>query len=538
MANRHLELIAQFLLEKGGLCFAGRRKPLLRSHLDGRLARLALPDLAAYHDLLRESPEELAALYEQVTVNETSFFRNRQQFEDLAATIIPRIEEEKERRVRLFREGSEETPGRRLRVLSAGCSTGEEPYSLAMTLLESLRYPLAWDLEILAGDLSEECLRSAARGCYPERKIASIPPGYRDRYLRKEESGWRVRDEVRRLVRFEKLNLTGIMGGEALPGIAESFPGFDLILCRNVMIYFPPAGQQLLVDALQRLLAPGGYLLTGDAEPLHLYSHQLDRVEELASLIYRSHSSSPPSPPPRPQDAVPTPPLPVYRIEELLQMVADGSSPHCPEARRTLLALGLARLAPSLESALRNDGNAALRNGAMELLVSFGEESVAMLSSLLRDPDDEVRNFCTVMLGSIGSRSAVPSLVAALEDPDPNVCHGAAEALGRIGDSAAVVPLIKLLDQGFWLQFPAVAALGELGSHLAVPRLVELLDEELLFEPVVGALQKIGDSSALPALRRAGRAGDARRARIVARVIAAIERGGDEEPAPPLMAAG
>jgi HEAT repeat protein len=189
-----------------------------------------------------------------------------------------------------------------------------------------------------------------------------------------------------------------------------------------------------------------------------------------------------------------------------------------------LLALGLDAVYPVAEAAVANDADAELRNAAMELLVNFGEAAVPRLTTLLAEGNEEVRNFSTVMLGSIGSNTAVPSLMAALKDPDVNVRHGAAEALGLIGDSRALEPLLELLDQGFWMQCPAISALGSIGSPLALSRLLELLDDELLSEPVMQALEKIGDSRAIPPLRAVMSSADRNRSGRAALAVAVLEK--------------
>ena len=526
METKNFDQIARFIRRESGLCFAGRRKQALRARLEERVLRLGLPDLASYGELLRNSSGEQAQLWDLITVNETSFFRNPLQFEDLRTRIIPALEEERGRSLmRSWGKGSQ-VPGqsfRKLRILCAGCATGEEPYSVAMTLLDGLRYPLAWDIEILAGDLSESCLRWASDGSYDEGRLKGIPQPYRDRYLRLDAGVGRIRDEVKRLVRFSKLNLTRIIDGEGFPEVGGDFPGFDAIFCRNVMIYFPGPSQQQLVDALQLALVPGGYLFTGDAEPLHLYRHQLDTLQGVESLIYRKRSPAAP-PQTRSFPAGKAGELSPGSVEELLLLFSDASSGFKAAATARLHSLGLEAIYPVLEAAVANDVNADLRNAAMELLVSFGSAALPRLVTLLREGNEEVRNFSTVMLGSLGSRSAVPSLIRALKDPELNVRHGAAEALGKLGDSRALEPLLELLDQGFWLQYPAICALGSLGSPEALPRLLELLADELLFEPVTQALEKIGDRRALPALRAAMGASDARRARIAAQAVMALEK--------------
>jgi chemotaxis protein methyltransferase CheR len=178
-------------------------------------------------------------------------------------------------------------------------------------------------------------------------------------------------------------------------------------------------------------------------------------------------------------------------VDELLLLVADAAKGHRDEALELLRRQGLAAIYPALEAAVRDDAAADLRNGAMETLVAFGEESVPRLSALLRDGNEEVRNFSAVMLGDIGSPNGAAALIQALRDADANVVHGAAEALGKIGDPCALYPLIELLRGDLWLQFPAVTALGALRDRRAVPHLLRLLDHDLLAVPAAEALGKI-----------------------------------------------
>jgi len=184
-------------------------------------------------------------------------------------------------------------------------------------------------------------------------------------------------------------------------------------------------------------------------------------------------------------------------VEELLLLVADEDQGLKPAAMERLLAMEYEKIYPELENGVRNNDNADLRNGAMEVLVKFGRMSVPRLVKLLIDEDNEVRNFAAVMLGDIGNREAVGALVKALSDKDVNVSHGAAEALGKIGDRAALLPLIELLKGDFWLQYAAIAAVGAMRDFRAVPHLLNLLDNDLLAGSVMQALGKIGDPRAL-----------------------------------------
>lgn len=437
------------------------------------------------------------------------------QFRDVAVIVIPTLQQRAPARPR------------KLRILSAGCSNGEEPYALAMTFLEAIGRADDCGIEIVAVDLSEECIAFASAGRYPEERLEGVPRGYLEKYFNREGDDWVVRDEVKGLVRFVKADLIRAVGGEGIPGVEEGIRVFDLIFCRDVLISLPIETQQLLIEGLQGLLTPGGYLCTGDAEPLYLYRHDLQTVCEACTLTYRKRDEESPNcePAPAPGDDLELPaPVWDFGVKELLICVADSALWLRDEAIARLLQRDLDAIAPALEEAVRNNFQADLRNGAMEILVRFGEEAVPMLTAFLHDADEEVRSFATVMLGRIASRSAVDPLIAALQDPDPNVRHGSAEALGRIGDERAVAALLELLDQGFWLQFAAVAALGSIGSPAAVPCLLKLLDDELLFAPVAQALQEIGDPRALPALRAVAEATDPMRGGLASRSVAAIEQ--------------
>lgn len=184
-------------------------------------------------------------------------------------------------------------------------------------------------------------------------------------------------------------------------------------------------------------------------------------------------------------------------VENLLLLVGDEESGCKSSAIDALLSMELESIFPIFEQAIRNDGHADLRNSAMEVLIRFGGQAVPKLLVLLRDDNEEVRNFCTVMLGEIGSREAVTPLIHALRDTDVNVRHGTAEALGKIGDRTALLPLLDLLEEDFWLQFPAIAAIAAMKDNRAVPHLLKLLGHPMLEGVVIDALGEIGDPRAL-----------------------------------------
>ena len=189
--------------------------------------------------------------------------------------------------------------------------------------------------------------------------------------------------------------------------------------------------------------------------------------------------------------------IPNLTVEELLLLVADEDRGYKVEAMDQLMAMGFKAISQTLFTAVRNDADADLRNGSMELLVRLGSDSLPQLTRLLKDDNEEVRNFAAVMLGDIGSNRAVGALINALGDPDMNVSHSAAEALGKIGDRAALLPLLELLKGDFWQQYAAITAISAMRDSRAVPQLINLLDNELLAGATVQTLGEIGDPRAI-----------------------------------------
>lgn len=184
-------------------------------------------------------------------------------------------------------------------------------------------------------------------------------------------------------------------------------------------------------------------------------------------------------------------------ITPLLLAVGDESWPVRQAAAESLAAFDESALLPYLESALRDDENAAMRNASMEIYVKMGASAVLPLLHLLADADEEVRNFAAVMLGARRETKAVPALIDALRDPDVNVRHAAATSLGQVGAPDAVMPLVDVLEGEPWLQYPAIHALGEIGDPRAAPALLDLLPDEMLRAPVIEALGRVAGREAL-----------------------------------------
>lgn len=187
-------------------------------------------------------------------------------------------------------------------------------------------------------------------------------------------------------------------------------------------------------------------------------------------------------------------------IPFLARAVADSSYRIREEALRGICSFPPDMVFSQLEVFLRNNEDANLRNAAMEAYPRYGKKATAYLLNLLKDNDEEVRNFSCVMLGEVNDLDSVDELICALSDPDENVCHAAAESLGKIKDPRSVEALLRCLNSEFWVQYPAIVALGCIGDPRATRPIISLLNDEMLKQPVIEALGKIGDLEAIPVL--------------------------------------
>ena len=267
LTEAELKLLQALVYQECGMSFDDRRTPFLQDRLLRRLKECHLDSFYSYYRLLisQQGKQELSALLENLTVNETSFFRNKAQLDLFQKDVLDDLFQRKQQR----RDFS-------LRLWSAGCSTGQEAYTLAMQVADALSYqrlrhpqpfetplpkplvPPPWRVEILASDINYSVLRTAQEGSYSERQMASVDYGYRLRYFNKLGDRYAVKDNVKELVHFDFHNLKT----EYLP------QRNDVIFCRNVMMYFDEAEQKRLVEKFHRCLNPHGYLLVGHAESL------------------------------------------------------------------------------------------------------------------------------------------------------------------------------------------------------------------------------------------------------------------------------
>jgi len=258
LKRAQFERISHLVGQLTGINLHSGKQELVRARLAKRLRSLGLKSFDAYMDYLEhDHPEgEVVTMIETMTTNKTSFFREPQHFGYLRRQIVPGLTH------------------RKVRVWSAGCSSGEEPYSTAILLDEAIQDHPLWDIQILATDLSSPMLAQARKGVYGTKHLRDVPPLLISKYFTCIETRpvrrYQVVEPLRRRVHFARLNL---MGEWPMRG------PFDVIFCRNVMIYFDKVIQEQLVNRFWKLLKPGGHLFVGHSESLAGSLHKFHYVQ-------------------------------------------------------------------------------------------------------------------------------------------------------------------------------------------------------------------------------------------------------------------
>src|SRR5215467_359529 len=256
--------LRNFVHEEAGIWLSQAKTALLVGRLAKRLRHHGLKSFKQYYNLVINSPEERIHMLDALSTNETRFFREPQHFELLKSVIFPKWAE----------EAAAGRRSRKIRVLSAGCSTGQEPYSLAMILLDHFPAASGWEIEIVATDLSTRALEIARTGIWPVAKADEIPSPYKKTFMLKgfADQVGRIKagPEVCSVTRFFRMNLND----PAYPLTGK----FEMIFCRNVLIYFDQPGRERVVRRLTSFLSPDGHLFLGHAESLHSMSDCLRSV--------------------------------------------------------------------------------------------------------------------------------------------------------------------------------------------------------------------------------------------------------------------
>ncbi len=264
LTHQEFQQFRRLAREQFGLDLRQGKEALVSARLGRKIRELNFRSFQEYyrHVLADRTGESLIALIDALTTNHTSFFREPAHFDFMRRTVLPALRN-----------------GNRTAIWSAACSTGEEPYSIAFTILEELGQAALGRTRILATDISTRVLATARRGAYPAERFAGIPAERLRRYVLRGEQRWKdwylVKPEVRAAVEFKRLNLLDDF---------SRLGSFHAIFCRNVMIYFDKPTQRDLVNRLAGNLEPGGYLLIGHAESLSGVDHPL---QYLCPATYR-----------------------------------------------------------------------------------------------------------------------------------------------------------------------------------------------------------------------------------------------------------
>lgn len=264
--------IRDLIYKTAGIFQVNNRLRHLEERCRKRMQALGIRTMREYLDGLTSKPMgrgELTSLLNEITIGETCFFRNQPQLDGIRSVMLPRVMEARSRMCM-----------RHLRIWSAGCSTGEEPYTLAIILLEESRARLrGWTFEVLATDLNQQSLSTAAAGMYGEYSIRNVEKPLREKYFRFTGTRVEVNPEVRAKVRFNRLNLSDDAAMMAVHDV-------DIVLCCNVLIYFDLASKKRVIRYFHSSLHQHGYLFLGHSESLFGISNEFQLIHLPSSTAY------------------------------------------------------------------------------------------------------------------------------------------------------------------------------------------------------------------------------------------------------------
>lgn len=252
MTDPQFTQLRKIIYDRAGIHFPDTKKYVLESRLAHRLQELEMDDFGQYISFLTMGPyqvEEFQEMFNRITINETSFFRNEPQLEVFEHQVLPALLEARK-------------TTKRLRLWSAACSSGEEPYTLAILLHRSLGVRLEdWHIEILGTDISEKVLEIGSTGRYTDYALRATSPIVRQRYFRQDGPYWIINDNIKSMVNFDLHNLKDRLG-------AKRYGTWDVIFCRNVLIYFDDAMKGTVLKTFADQLAPDGTLFIGHSETI------------------------------------------------------------------------------------------------------------------------------------------------------------------------------------------------------------------------------------------------------------------------------
>ncbi|MEW6129846.1 MAG: protein-glutamate O-methyltransferase CheR [Acidobacteriota bacterium] len=269
ISDEEFTLFRDLIYKECGISLSKEKKLFLESRLKRRMEELGIHTVGEYFYLVSSSKNrlnELPVLFDVLTIGETSFFRNKPQFDLFTDVVLPELIAKKEK-----------SSSKILRIWSAGCSTGQEPYSLAMTLLEAIPESDSMMSRVFASDLSFTALERAQLGFYKTEQVKCVEPDLLAKYFNPINDGYQIKEAVKKRVIFDYHNLKNDNGLRNL----------DVIFCRNVMIYFDAEEQKRLINRFVNCLVPGGYLFVGHAESLQGLSNKFSMFHKNRGIAYK-----------------------------------------------------------------------------------------------------------------------------------------------------------------------------------------------------------------------------------------------------------
>jgi chemotaxis protein methyltransferase CheR len=263
-SDQDFETYRNFIYKESGIHFTATNRSILESRLKEKLREKGIASVKEYFAKITSDKEELKQFLDSITTNLTRFFRNQAHFDALEKFVIPELKKVKQ-----------PLGNTTIKIWSAGCSTGEEPYTIAMLLSEILQPP--WKFEITASDISLKCLMTGKEGFYADNRIAGIPDAYLKKYFDKVEGGYKVHADLQSHIRFDYHNLNNDSGQR----------GLDIIFCRNVIIYFDEAAQKAVINRFYDSLANKAFLFIGHSESLFGMDTKFEFVKTDWATLYR-----------------------------------------------------------------------------------------------------------------------------------------------------------------------------------------------------------------------------------------------------------
>jgi len=262
--DANFELYRSLIYAESGITFTPTNRSILESRLKERLREKGVASVATYFETIKSDKEELKGFLDSITTNLTRFFRNQAHFDALEKFVIPEV------------MALKKTPGT-IRLWSAGCSTGEEPYTISMLLNEIL--PKSWNYEILASDISLKCLMTAKEGFYSDSRIVGIPDNYLAKYFDKVDGGYKIHSDIHSKIRFDYHNLKNDSQQRNL----------DIVFCRNVIIYFDEVAQTAVINRFWDSMASKSFLFIGHSESLFGMNTKFEFLKTEWATLYKKN---------------------------------------------------------------------------------------------------------------------------------------------------------------------------------------------------------------------------------------------------------